>query len=79
MLGTHALQRDERQAGDRQTGDMVGRESEVDRLCGFLATARTDGGAVLVTGEAGVGKAELLDAASDAPDLCREWLRWRAR
>ena len=68
MLDTHPLPRDEREAGDRQTGDLVGPESEADRLREFLATARTDGAAVLVTVEPGVGKRELLDAASDAPN-----------
>ena len=32
----------------------------------FLATARTDGGALIVTGEPGVGKTVVLDAASEA-------------
>ena len=45
--------------------DLLGREAEMDRVRAFLATARTDGGTLLVTGEPGVGKTVLLDAASD--------------
>jgi DNA-binding CsgD family transcriptional regulator/tetratricopeptide (TPR) repeat protein len=56
---------DERQGDSRQAGSLVGREAEVDRLRSFLATAGTQGGALLVTGEPGVGKTGLLDAASD--------------
>jgi DNA-binding CsgD family transcriptional regulator len=51
---------------DRRAGYLVGRDAELERLRAFLATARTDGGALLVTGEPGVGKSELLDAASHA-------------
>ena len=36
------------------------------RIRAFLAAARTDGGALLVTGEPGVGKTDLMDAASEA-------------
>lgn len=61
----HAPQHDERQGDGRQAGHLVGREAEADRIRAFLATARTDGGALLVTGEPGVGKTELLDAASE--------------
>jgi DNA-binding CsgD family transcriptional regulator len=44
----------------------VGRDAEIERLRSFLATARKQGGALLVTGEPGVGKTGLLDVASDA-------------
>jgi DNA-binding CsgD family transcriptional regulator len=65
VTGTFAP-RDER-LGDRLQADhLVGREPEVDRLRAFLATARTDGGALLVTGEPGVGKTALLNATSEA-------------
>ncbi len=37
----------------------------MERIGAFLAGARSDGGTLLVTGEPGVGKSELLDAASD--------------
>lgn len=51
--------------GDRRpAGRLVGRDREIDRLEAFVASARTDGGALLVTGEPGVGKTELLDAAA---------------
>ena len=49
-----------------EAGDLVGREAEMDRVRAFLAATRTDGGALLVTGEPGVGKTILLDAASEA-------------
>ena len=38
----------------------------MERIRAFLAAARTDGEALLVTGEPGVGKTVLLDAASEA-------------
>ena len=44
---------------------LVGRDAEVDRLTAFVRTACRDGGALLVTGEPGIGKTELLDAAAD--------------
>jgi len=56
----------ERRGDGRQAGHPIGREGEMDRARTFLATARTDGGALLVTGEPGVGKTVLLDAASEA-------------
>ncbi|MGH2904265.1 MAG: ATP-binding protein, partial [Solirubrobacteraceae bacterium] len=44
---------------------LVGRAEQVKRICGFLAT--TDrGGALLLSGQAGVGKTALLDAAAQA-------------
>jgi DNA-binding CsgD family transcriptional regulator len=55
----------ERRGDGRQARHLVGREAEMDRVRTFLATARTDGGALLVTGEPGVGKTVLLDAASE--------------
>lgn len=44
---------------------LIGREPEMDRIRVFLAAARTEGGALLVTGEPGVGKTGLLNAASE--------------
>jgi len=51
---------------DRPTDRLVGREAEMERLRAFADAARADGGAILVTGEPGVGKTELLDAASQS-------------
>jgi DNA-binding CsgD family transcriptional regulator len=59
-------QNDERRGDARQAAELVGRDSEIDRIHSFLAAARTDGGALLVTGEPGVGKTGLLNAASEA-------------
>ena len=66
MNDTHAPQHDERRGDGRQAGHLVGREVEMDRIRAFLASARTDGGALLVTGEPGVGKTGLLNAAAEA-------------
>ena len=65
MIETHALH-DERLGGGRHSGHLVGREAEANRLRDFLAAAQVNGGTLLVTGEPGVGKTELLDVASDA-------------
>jgi DNA-binding CsgD family transcriptional regulator len=58
-------QLEERPDRGRPAENLVGREAELDRLGSFLATAETHGGALLLTGEPGVGKTGLLDAASD--------------
>ncbi len=65
MIDPHSPLNDERQVDRRRPGNLVGRETEMDRIQAFLATARTDGGALLVTGEPGIGKTELLDAAAE--------------
>lgn len=44
---------------------LVGRERELQRITDFLGTAATDGAALLVIGDAGIGKSVLLDAAVD--------------
>ena len=64
MIEIPVSQRDERPGDGRQGADLVGREAELDRIRSFLSTTRTDGGALLVTGEPGVGKTELLNAAA---------------
>ena len=66
MNDIHAAQHGERRGGGRQAGHLIGREAEMDRVRTFLTTARTDGGALLVTGEPGVGKTVLLNAAAEA-------------
>src|SRR3954447_196138 len=43
---------------------LVGRTRELGVLHGFVDDAATDGGCLLVVGEAGVGKTALLDAAA---------------
>jgi len=52
---------------DERRGDrpLVGRQSELGRIAAFLAAARHDGGALFVTGEAGVGKTGILQAATE--------------
>src|ERR1700722_13194068 len=45
---------------------LAGRDAELARLREFAARARTDGDALLVLGDAGVGKTRLLDAAAQA-------------
>jgi DNA-binding CsgD family transcriptional regulator len=66
MLDTHPPERGQRQGGDRLAGYLVGRDVEADRIRAFLATARSEGGALVVRGDPGVGKTGLLDAASEA-------------
>jgi hypothetical protein len=60
MIDTPAPQRDERQGDGRPARQRLGREAEVDRLRSFHATPGTHGGALLVTGEPGVGKTEIF-------------------
>ena len=45
-------------------GALVGRDSELRQVAGFLDRARTAGEALLLSGEAGAGKTALLDAAA---------------
>ncbi len=66
MNETDGPTRDERQGDGRGAGQLIGREPEMGRIREFLAAARTGGGALLVTGEPGVGKTVLLNAASEA-------------
>src|SRR6266850_180089 len=66
MNDIHAPHHDELRGEGRQAGQLVGREAEMERIRAFLAAARTDGTALLVTGEPGVGKTGLLNAASEA-------------
>ena len=66
LVETHAAHHGERVGDDRPAANLVGREAEVDRLQAFLADARTSGGALLVTGEPGIGKTAVLHAASAA-------------
>src|SRR5262245_47754307 len=49
MNDVNAPQHDGRHGDGRRAGRLVGRESELDRLRAFLATARSDGSALLVT------------------------------
>ncbi|HET6293008.1 MAG TPA: AAA family ATPase [Kribbella sp.] len=43
---------------------LFGREAELEQLDAFIATTAVGGGGLLLTGEAGVGKSVLLDAAA---------------
>jgi DNA-binding CsgD family transcriptional regulator len=47
----------------------LGRDGELARIRSFLDRAATDGGALLLFGEAGVGKTVLLNAAADLASL----------
>ncbi|MEV7811424.1 AAA family ATPase [Streptomyces flaveolus] len=49
-----------------QPETLVGRLPEADSLRQFVHRARTDGGALLVSGDPGVGKTALLDATAEA-------------
>lgn len=46
-------------------GGLVGRDRELAELTEFVGRASMDGAAVLLTGDAGVGKTALLDAVAD--------------
>ena len=45
-------------------GQLIGRESDVEFVCGFVEEAAVRGGALLLSGDAGVGKTALLDVAA---------------
>jgi DNA-binding CsgD family transcriptional regulator len=66
MNDLSAPEHDKQRGHSSYAGRLVGRDSEMERIHTFLAGARTDGGALLVTGEPGVGKTVLLNAASQA-------------
>jgi len=66
MNDIDGLRHDERHGDGRRAGQLIGRETEMDLIRAFLATARAAGGVLLVTGEPGVGKTGLLDTASEA-------------
>ena len=46
------------------SGELVGRDRDVEIVCGFVDVAAVGGGALLVSGDAGVGKTALLDVAA---------------
>jgi DNA-binding CsgD family transcriptional regulator len=66
MSSTRESQLGERHGNGSQASQLVGRESEINRIRAFVAAARTDGGALLVTGEPGIGKTGLLHTAAEA-------------
>ena len=66
MLDSPVTEHAKRRGDGRPAGHLVGRDEDVGRVRAFLDAARTDGAALLVTGEPGLGKTELLDAAADA-------------
>src|ERR1700730_18481217 len=45
---------------------LVGRDRERQRILSFVATAATDGGALVVIGDPGVGETALLGVAAEA-------------
>lgn len=50
---------------DSDSAPLVGREQELRLLCAFVDDAAARGGALVVSGEAGVGKTSLVRAAAD--------------
>ena len=44
---------------------LLGRDQELDRLCGMIDQIRRRGGALVVRGEAGIGKSALLEAVGE--------------
>lgn len=53
-------------AGDGLDSALFGRQRELGRIRNFLESATTEGGALVMSGEPGVGKTMLLDAAATA-------------
>ena len=66
MDASYAPEPDLLESQSRQASELVGRDAQIGRLRAFVSSARIDGGALLVTGEPGVGKTALLRAAADA-------------
>ena len=64
MLDSPVTEHVMRPADGRPAAGLIGRDHEVDRLRAFLATARADGGALLINGEPGIGKTVLLETAA---------------
>jgi len=52
--------------GERRDERLAGRDTELGLIRSFLAAAATRGGALLLSGEPGVGKTALLEAAASA-------------
>ena len=71
LIDTPVSRRDERPGSGRQGEDIVGRDDELHQVRTFLERARTDGAALLVTGEPGVGKTALLNAAASIASAAR--------
>ncbi len=51
-------------------GQLIGRDRDVKFVCGFVDEAAVRGGALLVSGDAGVGKTALLDVAAVHAEAC---------
>ncbi len=66
MDASYAPEPDLRGAQLGQSSGLVGRDAQLDRLRAFVSWVRVEGGALLVTGEPGVGKTALLSAAAQA-------------
>ena len=49
---------------DSEDGELLGRDDELARLYGLIDGIGRRGGALVVRGEAGIGKSALLDAAA---------------
>lgn len=52
-----------RPVGGDSAAQLIGRDLDVEFVCGFVDEAAARGGALLVSGDAGVGKTALLDVA----------------
>jgi DNA-binding CsgD family transcriptional regulator len=76
VIDSSVNDRDQRRGASRPAASLIGREAELERLRTFVAHARADGGTLLVTGEPGIGKTVLLEAAArDASDAGTRVLR----
>jgi DNA-binding CsgD family transcriptional regulator/tetratricopeptide (TPR) repeat protein len=65
--GTETAQREEPSAAPSSGGELVGREGLIGELTGLLQTTRrSQGGAIVLRGPAGIGKSSLLAVARSA-------------
>ena len=63
--GTESAQHQEPPAAATSGGDLVGREGLIGEVTGVIQAARrSQGGAVVLRGPAGIGKSSLLDRKS---------------
>jgi predicted ATPase len=62
--------------GSGVPGRLIGRDRDVDFVCGFVDRVAVGGGALLVSGEAGVGKTALLDVAALHAEVAGTRVLW---
>ena len=67
-------------SGEQADRTLLERDAELGLIEGLVSRASaSSGGAIFVEGQAGVGKTELLRAASEIADYALEWALANAR